>query len=150
MGAGYRHEVRQVSARPAPRNDDGRHWEIPAAIRSHVPGPEDDRGVRHPARHPDRPHDGGNTFREIREATGLADGPTDPAARLHDFRHSFATNTLIGHIRAGGDADAMMRGAVGLARACRPGSDRLVSGRTRRNSLLLSPKASTRTRGDDE
>ncbi|MEA5055923.1 MAG: hypothetical protein VB093_21080, partial [Propionicimonas sp.] len=50
----------------------------------------------------------GNTFREIREAAGLAGGPAQPAARLHDFRHSFATNTLIGHIRAGGDVDAMM------------------------------------------
>ena len=50
----------------------------------------------------------GNTFREIREAAGLAGGPTEPAARLHDFRHSFATTTLIGHIRAGGDVDAMM------------------------------------------
>lgn len=49
-----------------------------------------------------------NTFREIREAAGLAGGPTGPAARLHDFRHSFATNTLIEHIRAGGDVDAMM------------------------------------------
>ena len=50
----------------------------------------------------------GNTFREIREAVGLAGGPTEPAARLHDFRHTFATTTLIGHIRAGGDVDAMM------------------------------------------
>lgn len=50
----------------------------------------------------------GNTFREIRETAGLAGGPTEPAARLHDFRHSFATTTLIGHIRAGGDVDAMM------------------------------------------
>ena len=50
----------------------------------------------------------GNTFREIREAAGLAGGSTEPAARLHDFRHSFATNTLIGHIRTGGDVDAMM------------------------------------------
>lgn len=38
----------------------------------------------------------------------LAGSPTAPAARLHDLRHSFATNTLIGHIRAGGDVDAMM------------------------------------------
>ena len=36
----------------------------------------------------------GNTFREIREAVGLAGGPTEPAARLHDFRHSFATHLL--------------------------------------------------------
>lgn len=50
----------------------------------------------------------GNTFREIREAAGLTGGPTEPAARLHDFRHSFATTTLIGHIRAGGDVDVMM------------------------------------------
>lgn len=50
----------------------------------------------------------GNTFREIREAAGLAGNATTPAARLHDFRHSFATNTLIGHIRAGGDVDQMM------------------------------------------
>ena len=50
----------------------------------------------------------GNTFCEIREMAGLAGGPTEPAARLHDFRHSFATNTLIGHIRSGGDVDAMM------------------------------------------
>lgn len=50
----------------------------------------------------------GNTFREIREMAGLTGGPTEPAARLHDFRHSFATNTLIGHIRAGADVDAMM------------------------------------------
>jgi integrase len=50
----------------------------------------------------------GNTFREIREAAGLAGGPTRRAARLHDFRHSFATTTLIGHIRAGGDVDAVM------------------------------------------
>lgn len=50
----------------------------------------------------------GNTFREIREAAGMAGGPTEPAVRLHDFRHSFATNALIGHIRAGGDVDAMM------------------------------------------
>ncbi|MBB2891031.1 tyrosine-type recombinase/integrase [Flexivirga oryzae] len=50
----------------------------------------------------------GNTFREIREMAGLAGGPNQPAARLHDFRHSFATTTLIGHIRGGGDVDAMM------------------------------------------
>ena len=50
----------------------------------------------------------GNTFREIRETAGLAGGPTEPAARLHDFRHSFATNTLIGHVRGGGDIDQMM------------------------------------------
>ena len=39
---------------------------------------------------------------------GLAGSATAPAARLHDFRHSFATNTLIGHIRAAGDVDEMM------------------------------------------
>jgi integrase len=50
----------------------------------------------------------GNTFREIREAAGLAGGPTGPAARLHDFRHTFATTTLIEHIRVGGDVDQMM------------------------------------------
>ena len=50
----------------------------------------------------------GNTFREIREAAGLAGSPAAPAARLHDFRHSFATTTLIGHIRTGGDVDQMM------------------------------------------
>lgn len=48
------------------------------------------------------------TFQEIRAMAGLAGNVTTPAARLHDFRHSFATNTLIGHIRAGGDVDAMM------------------------------------------
>ncbi|MDR0782297.1 MAG: tyrosine-type recombinase/integrase [Propionibacteriaceae bacterium] len=50
----------------------------------------------------------GNTFREIREMAGLAGSSTEPAARLHDFRHSFATNTLTRHIRAGGDVDQMM------------------------------------------
>lgn len=50
----------------------------------------------------------GNTFREIRTLAGLGGSPTEPAARLHDFRHSFATNTLIGHIRSGGDVDEMM------------------------------------------
>lgn len=50
----------------------------------------------------------GNTFREIRTMAGLAGTPVEPAARLHDFRHAFATNTLIGHIRAGGDVDEMM------------------------------------------
>ena len=50
----------------------------------------------------------GQTFQEIRAKTQLAGGPTAPAVRLHDLRHSFATNTLIGHIRAGGDIDAMM------------------------------------------
>lgn len=45
----------------------------------------------------------GATFREIRILAGLTGSPSEPAARLHDFRHSFATNTLIGHIRAGGD-----------------------------------------------
>lgn len=50
----------------------------------------------------------GNTFREIRTMAGLAGGPSEPAARLHNFRHSFATNTLIGHIRSGGDVDEMM------------------------------------------
>jgi integrase len=49
-----------------------------------------------------------NTFREVRTMAGLAGSPTEPAARLHDFRHSFATNTLIGHIRSGGDVDEMM------------------------------------------
>lgn len=48
------------------------------------------------------------TFQEVRAMAGLAGSATTPAARLHDFRHSFATNTLIGHIRAGGDVDAMM------------------------------------------
>ena len=50
----------------------------------------------------------GQTFQEIRTMAGLTGGPTSRAARLHDLRHSFATNTLIGHIRAGGDVDAMM------------------------------------------
>lgn len=50
----------------------------------------------------------GQTFQEIRAMAGLAGNETTPAARLHDFRHSFATNTLIGHIRAGGDVDEMM------------------------------------------
>jgi integrase len=39
---------------------------------------------------------------------GLGGSMTEPAARLHDFRHSFATKTLIDHILAGGDVDAMM------------------------------------------
>lgn len=50
----------------------------------------------------------GQTFQEVRTMAGLAGGPTTPAARLHDMRHSFATNTLIEHIRAGGDVDQMM------------------------------------------
>lgn len=50
----------------------------------------------------------GQTFQEIRTMAGLSGGPTTPAVRLHDLRHSFATNTLIGHIRAGGDVDQMM------------------------------------------
>lgn len=50
----------------------------------------------------------GQTFQEIRTIAGLAGGPTTPAVKLHDLRHSFATNTLIGHIRAGGAVDAMM------------------------------------------
>ena len=50
----------------------------------------------------------GNTFREVRTMAGLAGSQTEPAARLHHFRHSFATDTLIGHIRAGGDVDEMM------------------------------------------
>ena len=50
----------------------------------------------------------GQTFQEIRTKAGLAGSATTPAARLHDFRHSFATNTLIGHIRSGGDVDEMM------------------------------------------
>ncbi|KFI97597.1 MULTISPECIES: tyrosine-type recombinase/integrase [Actinomycetes] len=50
----------------------------------------------------------GQTFQEIRTMAGLSGGPTQPAVRLHDLRHSFATNTLIEHIRAGGDVDQMM------------------------------------------
>jgi integrase/recombinase XerD len=50
----------------------------------------------------------GQTFQEIRTMAGLVGGPTTPAVRLHDLRHSFATNTLIAHIRAGGDIDQMM------------------------------------------
>ena len=50
----------------------------------------------------------GNTFREIRTLIGMTGSPSEPSARLHDFRHSFATNTLIGHIRSGGDVDEMM------------------------------------------
>ena len=50
----------------------------------------------------------GQTFQEIRTKAGLVGSATTPAARLHDFRHSFATNTLIGHIRSGGDVDEMM------------------------------------------
>ncbi len=50
----------------------------------------------------------GATFREIRTLAGMTGSPSEPAARLHDFRHSFATNTLIGHIRAGGDVEQMM------------------------------------------
>lgn len=50
----------------------------------------------------------GQTFQEVRTMAGLGGGPTTPAVRLHDLRHSFATNTLIGHIRAGGDVDQMM------------------------------------------
>ena len=48
------------------------------------------------------------TFQEIRTLAGLTGGPTTQAVRLHDLRHSFATNTLIEHIRAGGDVDQMM------------------------------------------
>jgi len=50
----------------------------------------------------------GNTFRELRTVVGMGGSQSEPAARLHDFRHSFATNTLIGHIRTGGDVDEMM------------------------------------------
>ncbi|TCM35957.1 site-specific recombinase XerD [Kribbella sp. VKM Ac-2568] len=50
----------------------------------------------------------GNTFREVRTMADLAGSTVEPAARLHDFRHSFATNTLIRHIRAGGDVDEMV------------------------------------------
>lgn len=50
----------------------------------------------------------GATFRELRTLAGMTGSPSEPAARLHDFRHSFATNTLIGHVRSGGDVDAMM------------------------------------------
>lgn len=50
----------------------------------------------------------GQTFQEIRTMAGMGGGPTRLAVRLHDLRHSFATNTLIGHIRAGGDVDQMM------------------------------------------
>lgn len=50
----------------------------------------------------------GQTFQDIRTMAGLAGGPSMPAVRSHDLRHSFATNTLIGHIRAGGDVDAMI------------------------------------------
>lgn len=69
----------------------------------------------------------GDTFREIRAMAGLAGTPIKPAARLHDFRHSFATNTLIGAhpLRWGRRSDDA--GAVSLARARRPGSDILVS-----------------------
>lgn len=50
----------------------------------------------------------GATFREIRTLAGMTGSASEPAARLHDFRHSFATNTLIGHIRTGGDIEQMM------------------------------------------
>jgi integrase/recombinase XerD len=50
----------------------------------------------------------GQTFQEVRVMAGLGGSSTAPAARLHDLRHSFATNTLIGHVRAGGDVDEMM------------------------------------------
>ena len=50
----------------------------------------------------------GQTFQGIRTMAGMAGTPATPAVRLHDLRHSFATNTLIEHIRAGCDVDAMM------------------------------------------
>lgn len=50
----------------------------------------------------------GATFRELRTLAGMTGSPSEPAARLHDFRHSFATNTLIRHVRSGGDVDQMM------------------------------------------
>ena len=50
----------------------------------------------------------GATFRELRGLAGLTGTASEPAARLHDFRYSFATNTLIAHIRSGGDVDEMM------------------------------------------
>lgn len=50
----------------------------------------------------------GQTFQEIRALAGLAGGPTTPPVKLYDLRHSFATNTLIRHIRSGGDVDAVM------------------------------------------
>lgn len=50
----------------------------------------------------------GSTFRQLRSLAGLTATVAEPAARLHDFRHSFATNTLIGHIRSGGDIEEMM------------------------------------------
>jgi integrase len=49
-----------------------------------------------------------NTFGDVRVMAGVGGSPAQPAARLHDFRHSFTTNTLIDHIRAGGDVDVMM------------------------------------------
>lgn len=50
----------------------------------------------------------GSTSRHLRSLAGLTATVAEPAARLHDFRHSFATNTLIGHIRSGGDIEEMM------------------------------------------
>lgn len=50
----------------------------------------------------------GQTFQEVRVRARVDGSPRAPAVRLHDLRHSFATNTLIEHVRAGGDVDEMM------------------------------------------
>ncbi|MDR1151397.1 MAG: tyrosine-type recombinase/integrase [Bifidobacteriaceae bacterium] len=50
----------------------------------------------------------GNVFRQIRALAGMTADETGPAVEWRHLRHSFATNTLIRHIRSGGDVDQMM------------------------------------------
>ena len=50
----------------------------------------------------------GGAFRQIRALAGLTESDAEPPAKLNHLRHSFTTNTLIRHIRSGGDVDQMM------------------------------------------
>lgn len=50
----------------------------------------------------------GTTLLEMRALAGLTGRPFEPASRLQSLRHSFSTNTLIQHVRGGGDADQTM------------------------------------------
>ena len=80
-------------------------------------------------------------FRELRTAAGIKARPGVAAARLHDFRHSFAVRTLLDWHRTGVDVQARMLWLATYLGHCETGLELLVSdrragaARTRRRPL---------------
>ena len=127
LGTREGHEVRQVPARPAARDDHDRDQQIPTPSGQDVPGPEDGGGVCRPARLPDRSLDRGE---HLSRDTGdgrfgwRPDRVGCQVARLSALVRDNHSDRPHPRRRGRRYDDA---GAVGVPRARRPGSDLLVS-----------------------